>query len=670
MTIATGRSDAKRPPARTRLGTRALACAVALGLAAATAASARAQLGQRELVLYQAALEATSLGAWDAARAMAAQAGDPVLGKIVDWIDMSNEGGDADFAEIARFIRENPDWPDRTGLRVQAERRMPGTLPAEEAVAWFEDFPPIGVEGSLRYAEALAAVGREQEAAAFVRDRWHGITLSARGEEEFLSRVGSYLTQDDHLARLDTLLWDGRESEARRQMARVDAAHRALAEARLALANRVAGVDAVVGRVPSALQNDEGLIYERARWRRRADLTEGALEMLARQPDTLARPALWWTERNILTRRLFRAGAHRRAYDVASSHGQEEGFPKSQAEWVSGWIALRFLDEPATALAHFQELYDNVTSPISLARGAFWSARAYEALGNVPEAERWYRTAAEHPIAFYGQLAADRLGRPTVPALPPDPPAALPEAAAFESAEMVRAARAFHQLGEDGRAELFVRRLGTNAETLADLTLVGRLALELGRPNLSVWVGKRRFFDGEVLFGVGYPVRPLDVADGRVEPALVHGIIRRESEFDPDAVSPAGARGLMQLMPATARGVARQNGLPYQRGRLTADPDYNIRLGSTFLGDVLAQFGGSYVLAIAAYNAGPSRVNGWIERNGDPRAPGVDVIDWIESIPIYETRNYVQRVLEDVQVYRVRLGGAPTIGSLEADLAR
>jgi soluble lytic murein transglycosylase len=667
MTIATVRSNAKRRPLRAV----ALPALLAAVLAAAPAVHpAQAQLAERELVLYEAALEATSLGAWDAARAMAGQAGDPVLAKIVDWIDMSNEGGDAGFADIAEFIRDNPHWPDGTGLRIQAERRMPAALPAEQVVAWFTDFPPIGVEGSLRYAEALAAVGREEDAAQFVRARWHGITLSAQGEEDFLSRVGSYLTGEDHIARLDTLLWDGRDSEARRQMARVDAAHRALAEARLALANRSAGVDAVVARVPSALQDDEGLMFERLRWRRRADLTEGALEMLARQPEDLTRPTLWWTERNILTRRLFEAGAYRRAYDVASSHGQTDGFPKSQAEWLSGWIALRFLDEPATALAHFQELYNSVSSPISLARGAYWSARAYEAMGNAAEAERWFRTAGEHPIAFYGQLANDRLGRPTVPALPGDPPSPLPEAAAFESAELVRAARAFHQLGEDGRAELFIRRIGLNAETLAELALVGRLALDLGRPNLAVWAGKQRFFEGEVLFDVGYPVRSLSMADGRVDAALVHGLIRRESEFDPDAVSPAGARGLMQLMPATARAVARQAGLPYQRPRLTSDPDYNIRLGSTFLGDMLARFGGSYVLAIASYNAGPARVAGWIEEMGDPRRGDIDVIDWIESIPIYETRNYVQRVLEDVQVYRLRLGGAPTIGSLEADLAR
>ena len=661
MTIARAPSNAKL----CRTGLLAVMLAAMLGLAATPAA---AQLGERELLLYEAALEATSLGAWDAARQMAAQASDPTLAQIVDWIDMSNEGGDADFAAITRFIRDNPDWPDQTGLRIQAERRMPRSLPAAEVVAWFTDRPPIGVEGSLRYAEALATVGRQPEAEAFIRDRWRTMTLSAQGEQEVLSRVGAYLTDEDQRTRLDTLLWDGRESEARRQMARVGADRRALAEARLALASRSAGVDAVVRRVPTGLRNDEGLIFERLRWRRRADLTDGALEMLDRQPDTLTRPRLWWTERNILARRLFDAGAYRRAYDVAAGHRQIEGFPKSQAEWLSGWIALRFLDEPAMALQHFQELYGNVTSPISLARGAYWSARAHEAMGSPTEAERWYRAAAEHPVAFYGQLAADHLGQPTVPALPPDPPSS--QAEAFESSELVRAVRAFHQLNEDGRADLFIRRLGLNADSLAELAPVGELALDLGRPNLAVWAGKQRFFEGEMLFGVGYPERPLSAADTRVEPALVHGLIRRESEFDPEAISPAGARGLMQLMPATARGVARQEGMPYQLSRLTEDPDYNIRLGSRFLADLIAQFDGSYALAIVAYNAGPSRVTRWIERFGDPRRGDIDVIDWIERIPIYETRNYVQRVLEDVQVYRLRLGGAPTIGSLEADLAR
>jgi len=423
--------------------------------------------------------------------------------------------------------------------------------------------------------------------------------------------------------------------------------------------------------VPLDLADDEGLIYERVRWRRRAGFTDSAIDLLeAEQPDVLVHPEAWWTERHILARRLFEAGEYERAYRLAGGHRQPDGFPRSQAEWLAGWLALGFLDDPEAAFGHFQTLYRTVGSPISLARGAYWSGRALGAMGRMEEAERWYRLAAEHPSAFYGQLAAGRLGLPTVPPLPPDPAATPAEEAAFETSELVRVTEALDAVGEDARADLFLRQLARNAETPAETVLVGRLAEALDRPHMAVWAAKQLVYDAVVLYETGYPVRVLNSAAAGVEPALLHALMRRESEFNSDAVSPAGALGLMQLMPATADTVAASLGVAHSPQRLTADPDHNVRLGSAYLAQMLERYRGSYVLAVAAYNAGPGRVDDWLEELGDPRAADADVIDWIESIPIYETRNYVQRVLEDTQVYRLRLGGAPTVGALEADLAR
>ena len=298
-------------------------------------------------------------------------------------------------------------------------------------------------------------------------------------------------------------------------------------------------------------------------------------------------------------------------------------------------------------------------------------AGAYEAMGQTADAQQWYQVAAQHRTAFYGQVAAGRLNQPTVPALPADPTADAATVAAFRADELVRAAVALSQIDQTVRTDVFLSALARTADGSAvRRTLIAQLAAQLGRPNLTVRTAKGGIFEGVILYETGYPVISLAAADPRPERALVLALIRRESEFNVDIASSAGALGLMQLMPATARNVASQIGVQHTQALLTTDANHNILLGSTYLGDMLDRYNGSYILAIAAYNAGPGRVDGWIERLGDPRSGRVDVIDWIERIPIYETRNYVQRVLEDTQIYRMRLGETPVVGGLEADLAR
>ena len=632
---------------------------------------AGATLSQQDVLIYQAAFEAASLNAWESARQITRQATDPVLEPVLDWVAMSNADGDRSYADIVAFIETHPDWPDQTGLRAQAELLMPAGLPIGDVIAWFDARPPVTVEGTVRFAEALNAVGRQADAATLARTVWTDIRVSEQGQQLMLAQLGGLLTTQDHIARLDNLLWSRRESEARRLMPLLDAGYRALAEARIQLANRAEGVNAIINTVPASLRNDEGLLYERLRWRRRANLNDGAMEMLALQPAVLARPDRWWTERNILARRQLSAGNPAAAYAIAAGHRQTEGFPRSQAEWLSGWLALRFLNDPERAFGHFQALYDNVGTPISLGRGAYWSGRALETMGRTPEATQWYETASRHDTAFYGQLAADRLGRPTVAALAPDPALPSADAAAIDTSAMANIVRALDQIGESARADLFLRQMARNADgDPATTVAVARLALALNRAHVAVWAVKQLIFDGVVIYETGYPTVDLSTATGGVEPALLLALMRRESEFDIGAVSPAGARGLMQLMPTTANAVAGQIGVAHNTTMLTSNPGHNIRLGSSYLASLINRFDGSYILAIAGYNAGPGRVDGWLETLGDPRRPGVDIIDWVESIPIYETRNYVMRVLEDLQVYRIRLGGTPTTGALEADLAR
>ncbi|MEE8247968.1 MAG: lytic transglycosylase domain-containing protein, partial [Alphaproteobacteria bacterium] len=376
-----------------------------------------------------------------------------------------------------------------------------------------------------------------------------------------------------------------------------------------------------------------------------------------------------WVERAIQVRRALDEGAVTEAYRLAQEHKQSEGADFAEAEWLAGWIALRFLDEDRVAYGHFARLYDAVRFPISRARGAYWAGRSAESMGESKLARQWYALGAAHPTAFYGQLAALKLGDGPALALDPDPSPGPEAVEAFNARELVRAVRLLAELGEKERLRPFIMRLNELAETPAEHALVALLAKSAGRADLAVASTKRSVRAGVVLAGAGYPVIGLP-AGGAPEPALLLAVARQESEFNPKAVSNRDARGLMQLLPATAKVVSRQLKLRYDKKKLTEDPWYNARLGSAFLAELIERHDGSYVLALAAYNAGPSRVKRWLKAYGDPRTGEVDALDWIELVPFAETRNYLHRVLEGLQVYRHRIGGARMALTLEEDLAR
>jgi len=429
------------------------------------------------------------------------------------------------------------------------------------------------------------------------------------------------------------------------------------------------GVERLVAKVPAQLQNDPGLLYERARWRRRKEMFDSALEIVANPPRELGRPTAWWTERQILARRALADGKAQLAYKLVAHHGLKDGNAQAEAEFLAGWIALRALKDAKGGYEHFVRLYDTVKLPISVARGAYWAGRAAEQMGMRQLASTWYASAAEHNTTYYGQLAVARLGAEAPPKAAPEPRPRPDEVAAFEKRELVRAARMLAEIGETDRIKAFVLRLSELAGTPTDHALAASLAESLGRADLSVAVAKRSGYAGVPLLVHGYPIIPLPEI-GSAERPLVLAMARQESAFDREAVSRAGARGLMQLMPATAKQMARSLEVSYSADRLLTDPGYNLRLGRQYLEGLLDNFGGSYVLAVAAYNAGPARVRQWTRDYGDPRAKDTDVVDWVESIPFGETRNYVQRVLENLQIYRLRVGDPKLAFSLTQDLKR
>lgn len=585
---------------------------------------------------------------------------DPLLEKVLDWLRLRDPAART-TATLLDFLENNPDWPDRWRLVRQIEDDI-DDIPLVRRARWFEENPPRTGSGWIAYIDVLETVGREADAARAVREAWREADFDSTEHRLFVEAHGHKLDLSLHRDRLDRLLWRGAQGQAERMLDLVDEDHKLLAIARMRLRQRAHGVDAAIERVPDALRDHPGLVYEQLRWRHRSGMRDRARELIWNTPlppDEFRE--LWWRERALQVRDALDEERYEDAYRISAEHVQLRGVAFADAEWLAGWIALRFVDRPRDAVTAFENLHSGVGTPISLARAAYWAGRAHSRLGDATRAEQWYRRAAEFPTTFYGQLGAAQLPG-AGPALPAEPIVSPADQSWFETDEMVLVSRALARAGQHRLAHLFIAAIVHRAESAGQARLLAGLARELGSTKLGVRVARNAARDNHILVADGYPLRDLpgiaDQASARrePEPALVHAVIRQESEFDLDAVSRAGARGLMQLMPGTARDTARKTGLPYTSSRLTSDGDYNVRLGSAYLAGLLDRYEGFYVLAVAAYNAGPGNVNRWIEAHGDPRSPTVDVIDWIERIPFSETRNYVQRVLEGLQVYRLRYG--------------
>jgi soluble lytic murein transglycosylase len=632
------------------------------------AASAHAELSDNDRTLYRQAYALAQTNNWDQVWALTKGASDQFPAKLLRWIELMRGGPEVQFGEYRDFVSNNPTWPGLLVLRRHAERALQNQSDTA-AANWFKRFPPVSFFGKTRLATLQISGGHETDGTALLREVWIDTNFAAIDEAAFLQHYGEQIWPLDHAKRLDRLLWDGRDADARRMLPRVSLAQRALGAARLALLNTAPDAEHVLAAVPTNLQDDAGLTFARMKWRRHKDHYDDAIALLDHPPADLVRPLAWAGERQILARTALNQGDPKVAYRIAAANGLNEGPAFGELEFLAGWIALRKLNDPASGYRHFVKLYDHSKMAISKSRGAYWAARAATALHQTKDTADWYAKAAANRTTYYGQLAAaaihdtgplkiEREAEPTHEAI-----------AAFEQKELVRAARDLVAFGDSEDARPFLLQLAENAKSPAEYVQVARLALALDRPDMELVAAKRAANDGITLFAESYPLVPLPPG-GTAEPALVLGVTRQESAFDQGAISPAGARGMMQLMPFTARKVATALALPYSAPLLTDDRVYNMRLGRAYLDEMLTQFSGSYVLAICAYNAGPARVNQWIGQFGDPRAKNADAIDWIESIPISETRNYVQRVLENLQIYRYLLGNRDQAFELVADLRR
>lgn len=607
---------------------------------------------------YGPAFELAAKRAWTKLAKLPRTPRDPALETALTWLRLEHWGSKTRFQEIARFLEAHPAWPRRQRLARRAEVLLGDDLTNEAKLRWFKNNPPTTTPGRLKWIDALERAGDRETMVEAVRDTWQRARLTRSEQRRFRRKHRAILEPTAHWRRMDRLLWLGASGAARAMMPLVSPERRRLAEARLRLRGMSGGVDSAVKRVPEALLSDSGLIYERLRWRHRKGLKDEALELLWRTPaDHDFRP-LWWKERSRQVRYALDSGRHEDAYLLAASHIQRSGVSFADAQWHAGWIALRYRDKPGEAAGYFTDLHKAVKTPISRARAAYWAGRAFDESGAATAARRWYALAAEHNTTFYGQIAATKVPS-NIARLPSAPTPSAAIAAGPATRELIGVAIALSEIHQDTLARLFFQTAARAASGRDEAVWIAASARAVGYIDMGVYTARIAARSGYVLTEAGYPVIEVPSADAP-EPALTLAVIRQESGFDEAARSRAGALGLMQLMPATARGVARGLRIGYGRGRLTADPDYNMRLGSSYLKTQLDKFGGDYVLALAAYNAGPHRVTRWLKERGDPRESEVDMIDWIERIPFAETRNYVQRVLESLHVYRLRLGSAET----------
>ena len=616
---------------------------------------------------YHAAFADAQKSNWKGAAREAALAHDPLPREALHWLAIIKGADGANFGEITHFITAHSDWPGQNALEEAAEEAMTG-VPDGTLEAWFTTHPPISVAGKLRQADIWIAVGRADEAQARIRTVWINSDVSAFDERSMYQRYHEYLRLDDDVQRLDRLLWSGQVAAAQRMLPLVPPGVQAVAQARIALLTFAGNADSLVDNVPAEYRNDIGLLYDRIRWRRIKNLDDSALDLLVVAPSDQAHATQWANERQIMARRALAIGRPDLAFRVAEQQQASSGQNFADLEFLSGWIALRFLHQPDVAYAHFVKLYNAATLPITIARGAYWAGRAADAMEYHQLAAAWFDTAAERFTTYYGQLAASMPGVAATKASR-EPQPSVAETNAFNRRELVRLTRDLGAAGADEVVTPFFRHLLQNAAGADQYMLMARLAHEIDRPDLEVEAAKRASYAGINLIAEGYPI-PTIPKGGNVETPLLLAITRQESAFSHEAVSRVGARGLMQLMPHTASLIAKALHLRFSQKRLTNDRGYNVTLGRAYLDQLLSKFSGSYVLSIAAYNAGPSHVQDWMSLYGDPRADGVNVIDWIESIPYSETRNYVQRVLENLQIYRMRLGQTGSTFTLASDLKR
>jgi len=635
-----------------------------------TQQSASHPLRMNDQILFRQAVEASRRGDLLNARGAISAMGDPLAKKTAIWVMVDSNADSLSFFELDNARRELRDWPRMAKRQAAAEKQLEtaGKTP-QQVVDWFAGAEPTTAQGAMALASAYRGLGRNAEATDLVRKWWRTKTFEADVQRSMLARFGDVLTQEDHAKRADALLYGSQGPASRDMVALLPMDQQQAALARIALRSDASNANDLVAALTPQAASTPGVAFERAAYMRRKGLDSiaiGQLQNFPREIVTAEQADRIWDERYRLVLSSLRNGDARSAYAAADA-GLNSGTDATDSEFYAGWIALRKLNDPERAAKHFAAVDRIGSSPITKGRALYWLGRAAEAKGDKAVAEGYYARSAENYTTFYGQLAGEKLGRRLT--LASDPVITQEARARFEGREAVQATRLLFDIGQRDLFRTFVLNLDDMLPTAEDEALLIDLARNYGDQDTSMKAARAAATRGFILPQRAYPVRTPPLGAEMVEPSLVLGITRQESGFDPLVRSGVGARGMMQLMPTTAVVVARKIGVGYSPGMLD-DPEYNMRLGSSYLGQLVNQFSGSYVMAIAGYNAGPGRPSSWSSFCGDPRGGSTDPIDFIECIPFSETRNYVMRVMEGMQVYRAKLNGGSVAITLSSDLKR
>ena len=603
---------------------------------------------------------------WFEAIKVAKKAKDKSIYNFVQWNHLITTGNTASFFDYKNFIERNKDYPRMGRVKYLSEHKLSTKIMSpKKIIKYFENEKPLSGYGEIILGESYIAVGETTKGITLIKNGWINADLSKAELKSFRKKYKKYLNNDDHIKRADYLAWENKYWDLKRMLRYLPQDQQLLYTARQLLMSKSYGVDNAINKVPGYLKNDAGLNYDRLKWRRKRGRVDSSLEILTKIKNTqdyMVRPDKWWKERSIIARSLIYKKKFTTAYRLTSRHGLKEGSEFAEAEWMSGWISLSFLNDPVLAVDHFSNFYNNVGYPISLSRGAYWLGRSYEKLGNIDESKKWYKESAKYLTTYYGQLSHLKIS--------PNEPIILDDlmdvdktfTEDFYKKELVKVVYLLDELNKDKYTKHILRYLANENIDQGSEVLAAKLATDIGRFDFAIQVSKIASYQKRFHNKYNYPIisTPKMINKRKIpEAAFILSIIRQESEFDTSANSSAGAKGLMQLMTYTAKTVAKQAKMTYSKSRLTKDPEYNINLGSYYIAGLILEYDGAYPFAIAAYNAGPKRVRYWKKINKNPQKGQIDYVDWIELIKFKETRNYVQRVLENYNVYRYILEQKP-----------
>ena len=628
-------------------------------------------LSKRDYVIAKEVFVLIKQKKWKSALKATKRVKDKNFKALVTWLHLKETRNTATFEDYVKFIESYGNYPRIGRIKYLAEHKinLANTSPST-IIGWFSSEPPLSGFGQIKLGEAFLKRGEIDKGAKLIKEGWVTASLSSQDLRYLNKKYRKIINSSDHIKRAEYLSWEYKYWDLKRILRYLPKDYKALYNARQILMSSSYGVDKAISDVPEKFKSDIGLRYDRLKWRRRRGRVESSLEIINSAPndnEKLIRADLWWKERQIISRSLIYKKKYQLAYEVAKNHSlnsekENEGSSYAEAEWMSGWIALTFLNNPKLSINHFENFYKNVGYPISIARGAYWLGLAYETIGDEKLSKKYFNEGSKFLTTFYGQLSHQKIYPFEKFELKDDSKYNDDYKKNFNKNPLVKHVLLLKELNQTSLTKDIVKHLAEIDIQKGTEVLAAELATNIGRYDYAIQISKKASYEKRFYNKFNYPIiNTPSVINGKAMPSpeIILAITRQESEFDPKANSYAGAKGMMQLMTYTAKLVSKQMKVGYSKSRLTSDPEYNISLGTYYFNGLLNEYREIYPFAIAAYNAGPKRVKYWRKINGDPSKNKIDYVNWIELIKFKETRNYVQRVLENANVYRYMLNEKP-----------